>query len=174
MTTAMKMEMAKERTGLLEAKEGGLSLRMPKPILKLVFQSGISVQNPGRGGGGPVAGGDIVRNLLRQAAAGGMAAPPQPQERPRAFFGGGHVLGSEDTESSFVPDPNAKPEEEDGQLSFLRTDHTSAHIHNSPFLEVAIRHITLWRNGFQIGHDGELRTYDDPQNSALLQAINDG
>lgn len=47
-----------------------------------------------------------------------------------------------------------------------------AFLRSSP--EVAIRHITLWRNGFQIGEDGELRGYDDPQNAQLLEQINNG
>ena len=36
---------------------------------------------------------------------GGQA--PEDAPRPTAFFGGGHTLGSDDTPSSFIPDPNA-------------------------------------------------------------------
>lgn len=89
------------------------------------FLSGLSVQNPGRsdgneGGAGGVASGaaELVKNLLRQAAAGGTAPPPQAEQRPRAFFGGGHTLGSEDTESTYVPDPSgANNDDEEGQFN---------------------------------------------------------
>ena len=36
---------------------------------------------------------------------GGQA--PEDAPRPTAFFGGGHTLGSDDTPSNFIPDPNA-------------------------------------------------------------------
>jgi len=39
--------------------------------------------------------------------------------------------------------------------------------------ETVIRHLTFWRNGFQV-EDGELLRYDDPQHSELLKEINDG
>ncbi|WWC73286.1 uncharacterized protein I206_107252 [Kwoniella pini CBS 10737] len=38
---------------------------------------------------------------------------------------------------------------------------------------VATRRLTFWRNGFSI-EDGPLLSYDDPQNKALLQAIESG
>jgi len=65
----------------------------------------------------------MVRELLRRAQEfvllsifsletffilshrGGQA--PEDSPRPTAFFGGGHTLGSDDTPSSFIPDPNA-------------------------------------------------------------------
>jgi UBX domain-containing protein 1 len=88
--------------------------------------SGINIQNPdsARPGGSRVPGGDMVRELLRRAQEfvllfifislnslfilshrGGQA--PEDSPRPTAFFGGGHTLGSDDTPSSFIPDPNA-------------------------------------------------------------------
>lgn len=39
--------------------------------------------------------------------------------------------------------------------------------------DVAIRTITFWHNGFQIG-DGDLRCYDDPDNAKALADINAG
>jgi UBX domain-containing protein 1 len=39
--------------------------------------------------------------------------------------------------------------------------------------EVAIRHLTFWKDGFSI-EDGELRRYDEPGNKMLLEAINLG
>jgi len=40
-------------------------------------------------------------------------------------------------------------------------------------LEVAIRQLTFWRNGFQV-EDGELMTYDDPEHARILAEINSG
>ncbi|RXW20492.1 hypothetical protein EST38_g5365 [Candolleomyces aberdarensis] len=111
-----------------------------------IIDSGISVQNPGQADRG--SGGDLVQDLLRRAARGGMAPPPE-EPRSRAFFGGGHTLGSDEVESTFVPDPSASEE------------------------EIVTRHITLWRQGFQI-EDGELRRYDEPENAAILAQINSG
>ncbi|KAF5331917.1 hypothetical protein D9611_008910 [Ephemerocybe angulata] len=115
-------------------------------------RSGVSIQTPGNRdrAGPPGSARDLVQDLLRRAAEGGVAAAPE--EPSRIFAGGGHTLGSEDVESTFIPDPNSNSEEDD---------------------EVAIRHLTLWREGFQI-EDGELRRYDEPGNSELLAAINAG
>jgi len=111
-------------------------------------RSGISVENPDRRGAVP--GGNMVRDLLRRAAQAGPA--PAAQSRPsRAFTGGAHTLGSDEVESSFIPDPSAQEGEE----------------------ETAIRHLTFWRDGFQV-EDGELRRYDDPAQAQVLSDINAG
>ena len=85
-------------------------------------RSGLSIQNPDRAGP-HVPGGDMVRDLLRRAAecvllfvslhltdtylrAGPPPAPGSEVSR-NPFGGGGHTLGSDDVESSYVPDPNA-------------------------------------------------------------------
>lgn len=39
--------------------------------------------------------------------------------------------------------------------------------------ETIIRHLTVWRNGFQV-EDGELMRYDDPAHAGVLEAINAG
>jgi UBX domain-containing protein 1 len=67
------------------------------------------------------------------------------------------VLGSEDIPSAFIPDPRAPPPStgQDGEGA------------------VAVREITLWREGFSI-HGGPLMGYDDPENEAILEAINSG
>ncbi|KAI0357190.1 SEP-domain-containing protein [Trametes cingulata] len=114
-------------------------------------RSGISVQNPDRPAAVP--GGNLVRDLLRRAAEAG---PPAPQpgaapQRSRAFFGGGYMLGSDEVDSQFVPDPDAPQPEE----------------------ETAIRHLTFWRDGFTV-EDGELMRYDDPANEQILAEINSG
>ncbi len=37
----------------------------------------------------------------------------------------------------------------------------------------AIRHLTFWRNGFQV-EDGEFMRYDDPEHAELLAEIHSG
>ena len=39
--------------------------------------------------------------------------------------------------------------------------------------EATIRHLTFWRNGFQV-EDGELMRYDDPEHARTLAEINAG
>jgi len=116
-------------------------------------RSGISVQNPNRPGGND-PGGNLVRDLLRRAAESG---PPsesaRSHSRSSAFAGGGHTLGGDDVESTFIPDPNAATRQEEE--------------------ETAIRHLTFWRDGFSVD-DGELMRYGDPTNDAILTQINSG
>ncbi|ESK91829.1 p47 protein isoform c [Moniliophthora roreri MCA 2997] len=119
-------------------------------ITKVTCNSGISVQNPGRPGGGGeggVPGGNMVRDLLRRAAERG---PPPERTQAGAFAGGGHTLGSDEVESSFIPDPNANMD-----------------------VEPTIRHLIFWRDGFTV-EDGELMRYDDPNNEAILAEIHSG
>ncbi|TFY78376.1 hypothetical protein EWM64_g5639 [Hericium alpestre] len=116
-------------------------------------RSGISVQNPDTGLNMP--GREIVQDLLRRAA---MAGPPPGAAATAAgssfFSGGGHTLGSDDMESTFIPDPNAPTPREAEQ-------------------ETAIRHLTFWRDGFSV-EEGELMRYDDPAHSQILNEINSG
>jgi len=114
-------------------------------------RSGLNVQNPER----PSTGNNTVRDILRKAAQ----APRAPEEsgpssRRSAFSGSGHVLGSDDVESQFVPDPNAPTPSSEEQ-------------------ETVIRHLTFWRDGFSI-EDGPLMRYDNPENQRVLDAINSG
>ncbi|CAE6430706.1 unnamed protein product [Rhizoctonia solani] len=118
--------------------------------------SGLSVQNPeaSRRSGPP----NLVRDIFKKAAEGSSAnAAAAAAEEPRSsmFSGGGHTLGSDEVESTYIPDPNAPPpkDEEDE--------------------EVAVREIIFWRDGFSIA-DGPLLKYDDPANQAILSAINSG
>lgn len=118
-------------------------------------RSGVSIQGPP--GRGPVPGGDVVRDLLRRAAEAGPPPAPSPGPTRSVFSGGGHVLGGEDVETRYVPDPLADPQDEDAPT--------------------AIRRITFWREGFSVDHDdttGELRRYDDPANAQILREINEG
>ncbi|KIJ67328.1 hypothetical protein HYDPIDRAFT_84801 [Hydnomerulius pinastri MD-312] len=113
-------------------------------------RSGISVQNPNARGNAP--GGRMVQDILRRAAECRGAQSAAPEATSSAFRGGGHMLGSDEVESSFIPDPNA-PEEEDE--------------------EDVQRNITFWRNGFSI-EGGEFYSYADPANERLLAEINTG
>ncbi|KAH7908817.1 hypothetical protein BJ138DRAFT_310443 [Hygrophoropsis aurantiaca] len=116
-------------------------------------RSGINVENPDRQ---RLPGGNMVRDILRRAAEAGPApnaegaAPSQ-----RIFTGGGHMLGSDEVESTFVPDPSAPAEDEEETQ------------------ETAIRHVTFWRNGFSV-EDGELLAYGDAANEELLAQLNSG
>ncbi|KAL9709046.1 protein phosphatase regulator [Leucoagaricus gongylophorus] len=117
-------------------------------------RSGISIQNPDRqrDGESQTRGGYLVRELLRRAAEGGAVAPePRSMGGFRVFSGGGHTLGSDEMDSTFIPDPDGQVEED----------------------EVVTRTITLWKDGFQI-EDGDLMRYDDPNNVQILESINAG
>ncbi|KAF5361436.1 hypothetical protein D9758_006167 [Tetrapyrgos nigripes] len=111
-------------------------------------RSGLSVQNPnsGRRGGGDR---DIVQDLLQRAARAG--PPPPRQSGDRKFLGGGHTLGSDEVESTYIPDPDAVERDQ----------------------EPTIRRITFWRNGFTV-EDGELYRFDDPNNRHILEEIQAG
>ncbi|KAF8063475.1 hypothetical protein FPV67DRAFT_246408 [Lyophyllum atratum] len=110
-------------------------------------RSGLSIENPDRPSS-RIPGGDMVRDLLRRAAEAG---PPPVATTSSIFSGGGHTLGAEDVESTYIPDPNAQPEDE----------------------VPVIRHLTFWQEGFTV-EDGELMRYDEPGNSELLAQINAG
>ncbi|KAJ7717368.1 hypothetical protein DFH07DRAFT_907329 [Mycena maculata] len=120
-------------------------------------RSGLSVQNPnagrGRGGGrrredGP--GGEIVRDLLRRAAETGASPQAHPSAGASVFGGGGHTLGSDEVDSTFIPDPNAP----------VGPQRVS-------------RRLTFWRDGWSV-EDGPLMRYDDPESAGVLEAIREG
>jgi len=117
-------------------------------------RSGLSIENPDSAR--RIPGGDMVRDLLRRAAAAGPPrGVPGSSRQPGVFSGGGHTLGSDDVESSFIPDPNAPPPD-------VAPDDTPA-----------VRHLTFWRDGFSV-EDGPLMRYDDPANEQILGDINSG
>jgi len=84
------------------------------------------------------------------------------------FSGGGHTLGSDEVDSTFIPDPHDQAEEGNIQFDILADSRFSYCID-----EVVTRTITLWRDGFQV-EDGELMRYDDPDNIQILENINAG
>nr|XP_019047805.1 hypothetical protein I302_04423 [Kwoniella bestiolae CBS 10118]OCF26735.1 hypothetical protein I302_04423 [Kwoniella bestiolae CBS 10118] len=142
-------------------------------------RSGLAVQNPDDQRG---SGNSLVDNILRMASRNGPRSPaaggsPKP---PSAFRGTGNTLGSDEAPSTEVPAAgsaapsgstpapsipsvaeNASPDEEED-------DEDDDNDEN-----VQTRRLTFWRNGFSI-EDGPLLSYDDPQNQALLQAIESG
>ncbi|KAJ7901216.1 hypothetical protein B0H14DRAFT_3852354 [Mycena olivaceomarginata] len=120
-------------------------------------RSALSVENPDaprNRNRSNVPGGDLVRGLLRRAAEAG-AAPILPAGSSASgpiFSGGGHTLGSDDIPSTFVPDPNAPAPDA---------------------LPRARRLIIFWRDGFTV-EDSRLMRYDNPEDAALLSALNEG
>lgn len=82
------------------------------------------------------------------------------------------MLGSDEVESSFIPDPNAEESEGVRSLASLECQDLvlTALLHIE---ETAIRHLVFWRNGFQV-EDGELKRYDDPAQAQILAEINAG
>jgi len=114
-------------------------------------RSGINIQNPDRDH--DRSGRNLMRDLLEHAANDGPLEPePEITSRSAAFSGGGYTLGSDEVESTYVPDPNGPPD---------------------PAEETVIRHLTFWRDGFSV-EDGELRRYDDPAQAQILSEINAG
>ena len=96
-------------------------------------------------------------------------AGPAANNAPRsAFTGGGYTLGSDDMESTYVPDPDAQGLS--SKSSSLVIACPSRHPPDTP---PAIRHLTFWRDGFSV-EDGPLMRYDDPNNAQILEEINSG
>lgn len=66
-------------------------------------------------------------------------------------WGRGNTLGSDETESATIPDPNVDDED----------------------VETAVRNIIFWRTGFTI-ENGPLLLYSDPDSAQLLESIQQG
>ncbi|ORY88474.1 hypothetical protein BCR35DRAFT_301621 [Leucosporidium creatinivorum] len=133
-------------------------------------KSGLSVQNPNAGLGREA--GDMIKGILQKAKEGGSkmaglagaaiggGGGGGAQSRS-VFSGGGNTLGSDETPSTYIPDPNARPGDDEGEDDEDEPE------------ETAIRNLTFWEDGFSI-EDGDLMRYDDPRNAEILAAINSG
>jgi UBX domain-containing protein 1 len=113
-----------------------------------------------------------MRDLLARALRD-RPLEPEPEragaQGSNAFSGGGYTLGSDDVESTYVPDPNRSP---DPGKTAPPTSNLIDFISVSAE-ETAIRHLTFWRDGFSV-EDGDLRRYDDPAQAHILSEINAG
>lgn len=100
-------------------------------------------------------------------------APGTDPAAPRSsiFTGGGHTLGSDEVDSTYIPDPTATSER--GRLLSHPVNEQWLILFQDPANEPAIRHLTFWREGFSI-EDGELMRYDDERNAQILEEINAG
>lgn len=99
---------------------------------------------------------------------------PDPNAEPAhssAFTGGGHTLGSDDVQSSYIPDPNAASQ---GKLLCSGSLTPLADCLPEQQMETAVRYLTFWRDGFTVGEDGDLMRYDNPENQRLLQELESG
>lgn len=78
--------------------------------LIILFRSGINVQNPDRDS--DVPGRSLMRDLLSRAL-NDRPVEPEPEgagaRRSAAFSGAGYTLGSDEVESTYIPDPNGPP-----------------------------------------------------------------
>lgn len=106
-------------------------------------------------------------------------AAPQPPAAPSGPFSGpAYTLGSDEVDSSYIPDPNQLQ----GNAFIPPTGNFGSSTNHVQFPtpgeppgqdDVATRHITFWRDGFSV-EDGPLMRYDEPANSQLLDEINTG
>ena len=105
------------------------------------------------------------RSLVSQTAV--TRAGPAANATPHGTFsGGGYTLGSDDVDSTYVPDPDAQGLSSHSCFCFC----TLKRLLDAP---PAIRHLTFWRDGFSV-EDGPLMRYDDPNNAQILEEINSG
>ncbi|KAL5117433.1 protein phosphatase regulator [Pleosporales sp. CAS-2024a] len=110
-------------------------------------KSGLAVQNPNAANPR-----DQINNILKRARQNA-PRPGGDDARPTSHFrGAGTTLGSDDTPSRTIADPNA------GAAAPPERAHRELH---------------LWRDGFSVD-DGALFRYDDPANARTLELINTG
>ncbi|KAL8293351.1 hypothetical protein RQP46_000052 [Phenoliferia psychrophenolica] len=142
-------------------------------------KSSLAVENPnakkGRG-----ATGDMIKGILQKAKEGGSklagAATGAPPAQSRSVFSGAaHTLGSDETPSTLIPDPSARPSSSSrgGAVpgGFPGASTGSGSDDNGDDEETVVKNLTFWKNGFSID-DGELMTYE--ANQEVLAAINSG
>ena len=125
---------------------------------------------------GDAPGGDLVQNILKQAAEGG-PPPPLPggvgqgggaaQGTLHAFGGRGRTIGDEEEPAS---QPTAGASSRPRPVTLTSEEEEDDMFSDGSHLPPAVRHLTFWQDGFTIG-DSRLYRYDNPQDQAILQAI---
>ncbi|KAE8223899.1 hypothetical protein CF319_g3134 [Tilletia indica] len=129
-------------------------------------RSGLNVQNPDHLRRRAAAPNDLVGNILKQAAEAGSRAPPSgfdgdaltasgSASASQSFGGSGRTLTGPSDDAA---EPNAAPSGEGDAAQ-------------EEDLAPAIRYLTFWSNGYTLSDEGPLRSYDDPQDAAVLRAI---
>ena len=125
---------------------------------------------------GDAPGGDLVQNILKQAAEGG-PPPPLPggagerggaaQGTLHAFGGRGRTIGDEEEPQPAGNQPGASSSR---RVTVADAEEEDDMFADGSHLPPAVRHLTFWQDGFTIG-DSRLYRYDNPQDQAILQAI---
>ncbi|MCJ1392763.1 hypothetical protein MMC18_005634 [Xylographa bjoerkii] len=105
-------------------------------------KSALAVQNPD----------DLKRKIIEKARRGGQRSADEPPRPSTRFTGTAHTLGSDDTPSQVIEDPNAKT--------------------SKPAVKVE-RRLHFWADGFSVD-DGPLYRSDDPANAGILAMIKSG
>ncbi|KAI1206804.1 SEP-domain-containing protein [Annulohypoxylon truncatum] len=124
-------------------------------------KSGLAVQDPSQRSTDPRR---ILNDLLAKAQSNAQrpeASSPAGPSSTRAFRGAGQTLGGEGTPSRTIPDPLGQAAAAPGSRARPQGG------------EVQERTLHLWRDGFSID-DGELRRFDDPENTDALSMIQQG
>ncbi|KAI1407206.1 SEP-domain-containing protein [Hypoxylon sp. FL1857] len=122
-------------------------------------KSGLAVQDPSQ----RTDPRRILNDLLAKAKSNAQrpeASSPAGPSSSQAFRGAGQTLGGEGAPSRTIPDP-------------LGPTASSSHGARPQNNEVQERTLHLWRDGFSID-DGELRRFDDPENTDALRMIQQG
>jgi UBX domain-containing protein 1 len=114
-----------------------------------------------------------MRDLLTRALNDRSVEPePEEMQRSNAFSGAGYTLGSDEIESTYVPDPST-PANPGQSSSVIYTTTCILTSMVSLAQQTAMRDLTFWRDGFSV-EGGELRRYDDPAQAQILSEINAG
>ncbi|KAN0137561.1 SEP domain containing protein [Lactarius tabidus] len=111
----------------------------------------------------------LMRDLLTRALNDrSVETEPQDVQKSNVFSGGGYTLGSDEVESTYVPDPSrpANP------LLFTPLP-VFPPLMGSRHQQTDMRDLTFWRDGFSV-EGGERRRYDDLAQAQILSEVNAG